>query len=126
MAAHPLTRMALASLAWWAVMSSVGDAAMVLAFALGAIAPLAVSAATWVLVERTHGRTPERVSGLLVKLFGAKLVLFGTYVAVILMLLPNGHLAFVASFTSQYILLHLMEAWYLRRLCSGGTPALGR
>jgi hypothetical protein len=47
-------------------------------------------------------------------------VLFGAYVAAVVGLLDSGTSAFVASFTCQYIVLHLVEAMYLRRLFTVG------
>jgi len=46
------------------------------------------------------------------------LLFFGAYVTAVVMSLPAGKTVFVASFVSQYILLHVMEAIYLRRLFS--------
>jgi hypothetical protein len=93
---------------------------------VGMAGPLAAAASTWLLVVRQHHRAPGLVSALMIKLFAAKLVLFGVYVAVVVMQLSPGHVVpFVVSFTCHYILLHLMEAFYLRRLFAG-DHALGR
>jgi len=54
----------------------------------------------------------------MIKLFAVKLLFFGAYVTAVVMSLPAGKTVFVASFVSQYILLHVMEAIYLRRLFS--------
>jgi hypothetical protein len=83
---------------------------------LGMLGPLAAALASWTIVERVHGRAPGRVPGLMIRLFAAKLVLFGAYVAALALLLPAGNVAFVVSFTCHYILLHVMEAVYLQRL----------
>jgi hypothetical protein len=90
------------------------------AVALGTAGPLAAALATWFVVERTHARAPGQVSGVMIRLFGAKLVLFGGYVAAVVLLLSAGTTAFVVSFTCQYILLHGLEAAFLRRLFAGG------
>jgi hypothetical protein len=125
MAAHPVTVMALASalcllVTWLAAGRQLGPALW------GMVGPLAAAAATWVVLERTHARSPNRVSAALIKLFAAKLLFFGVYVAAVAMLLPAGRIAFALSFTAQYVLLHGMEAWYLRRLLTGSSQALGR
>ncbi|MGH9309215.1 MAG: hypothetical protein ACRD1U_07570 [Vicinamibacterales bacterium] len=94
---------------------------------LGMAGPLAVAGSTWMLVVRLHQRAPDQVSALMIKLFAAKVVLFGAYVAVAVMRLsPENVVPFVVSFTCHYILLHLMEAFYLRRLFAGDQHALGR
>jgi hypothetical protein len=93
---------------------------------LGMAGPLAAAVSAWLLVARTHRRAPAQVAALMIKLFAAKLVLFGAYVAAVVMRLEPGNVvAFVVSFTAHYILLHLMEALYLRRLFAGDRHALG-
>jgi hypothetical protein len=94
---------------------------------VGMAGPLAVAVSTWMLVTRLYQRAPDRVSALMIKLFAAKLMLFGVFVAVAVMSLSPGNVVpFVVSFTCHYILLHLMEAFYLRRLFAGDHHALGR
>lgn len=90
----------------------------------GAAGPLGISIVSWLAVERTHRRNPAGVSALMIKMFGAKLVLVGALVAVAITRLAAGRREFVVSFTVQYILLHAIEAWYLRRLFSSGTAGL--
>jgi hypothetical protein len=93
---------------------------------LGMIGPLAVAAGSWTLVQRTQVRAPARVPGLMIKLFAGKMVVVGGYVAAVVLFLPVRPVPFVASFTAQYALLHMMEAWYLRRLFLGNAGALER
>jgi hypothetical protein len=90
---------------------------------LGMLAPLVVAAGTWVLVEQTYRRTPERVTGLMVAGFAGKMVFFGVYVAVMLKGLALQPTPFVVSFTGYFIALHVMEAFALRRLFAGGSRA---
>jgi hypothetical protein len=59
------------------------------------------------------------VPGVLIKLFGAKMLLVAAYVVIVMSLLPGARVLFVASFTVQYVLLHVMEAFFLRRLFDG-------
>jgi hypothetical protein len=87
------------------------------------LAPLAIAVGSWVLIERTHRRTPERVTGLMVAGFAGKMVFFGVYVAAMLKGLGLQPVPFVVSFTSYFIALHLMEAFALRRLFAGGPRA---
>lgn len=119
MAANPVVRMTAASVVCGIVVWLVAGSDRVGDVVLGMVGPLAAAVGTWIVVERTHARAPERVSGVMVKLFGAKLVLFAAYLAAVVILLSAGHPAFVVSFTCQYVLLHAMEALYLRRLFAG-------
>jgi hypothetical protein len=52
--------------------------------------------------------------------FAGKLVFFGAYVALTLRLLPVRPVPFLASFTSYFIALYLLEALFMRRLFAGG------
>lgn len=72
-------------------------------------------------MERVHRREPAGTSPAMIKLFAAKMVFFGVYVAGVVMLLRVPTRAFVVSFTSQYIMLHFMEAIFLRRLFAAGA-----
>jgi hypothetical protein len=89
----------------------------------GMAGPLAAAVISWVLVHRAHRRAPTQVPGLMIKLFGAKLVLIGGYVAGAVMVLGGAAISFVVSFVAHYLLLHVMEAFYLRRLLLGGPVA---
>jgi hypothetical protein len=122
MATHPLARMALVGAVCWAVLSLMTSADRA-GVTLGVIGPLVVASAAWVLMERAYLRAPEQLSAVMIKLFAAKMVLFGAYVAAVVMLLPTGSIAFVMSFTMTYAVLHVMEALYLRRLLSGRAAA---
>lgn len=115
----PLVRMAAAAAVCCSVLWLFAGPANRGAVVLGMLGPLVAAVATWIAVERMHARAPEQVSGLMIKLFGAKLVLFAGYVAGVVLLLAAGNVAFVVSFTCHYILLHAMEAVYLRRLFAG-------
>lgn len=83
---------------------------------LGMFGPLLVASVTWVLMERTHTRAPERLTALIVAAFAAKLVFFAAYVAVALLVLGARPVPFVASFTGYFIALHMAEVFCLRRL----------
>ena len=83
---------------------------------LGTAGPLAAALATWLVVARTHARARADVPGLMIKLFGAKLVGFAAYVAAVVLLLLEDTTAFVVSFACQYVVLHVVQAIYLRRL----------
>jgi hypothetical protein len=83
---------------------------------LGMSGPLVVAVFTWVLVERTYRWNPGGLTALMMMAFGAKMVLFGTYVVIALRVLSVRPIPFVLSFTTYFIALHLAEALSLRRL----------
>jgi hypothetical protein len=87
---------------------------------LGMVAPLAAVSVSWLLTERTYKRDPQRLTGLMVGAFGAKMLFFGAYVAVMLNLVALRPVPFVASFTGYFIALYLTEALLMRRLFAGG------
>lgn len=125
MASHPVARMACAGAACWVAVSLAAGADGRLAVLLGLLGPLAVAIGSWMVLERTHRRAPAQVPAALIKLFAAKIALIGAFVAAVAILLPAGRTAFAVSFTCHYVLLHAMEAWYLRRLFSDRPAALG-
>jgi hypothetical protein len=117
MATNPVTRMALAALACSLVISLATAGRSPLAVLLGMTGPLAAALVSWRLIARAHRRSPESASAVMIKLFGAKMLFFGAYVAAaILSLPPQSRIPFVVSFVGHYILLHLVEALCLRRL----------
>jgi len=83
---------------------------------LGMIGPLVVGVATMVVVERTYRRDPGALMRLMVKAFGAKMVLYGAYVAAVVALTSLNPIPFIASFCVYFIGLHLTEALLLRSL----------
>lgn len=88
---------------------------------LGMIGPLLAAVVTWVLVERTWTSShPERLTGLMIQAFAAKMVFFAVYIVVMLKMLPVRPIEFVVSFTSYFIALHVTEALCMRRLFARG------
>jgi hypothetical protein len=92
---------------------------------LGSVGPLVAAVATWVVIERLHARKPDQVSNAMIKLLAAKMLFFGAYVASAVLLLQLPVRAFVVSFTSQYIMLHFIEALLLRRLFAAPGGRVG-
>jgi hypothetical protein len=82
----------------------------------GMLAPLVAATGSWVIAERTFRRNPERLTAVMIAAFGAKVVFFGAYVAVMLAVLGLRPTPFVVSFTGYFIGLYLIEALCLRRL----------
>ena len=83
---------------------------------LGAAAPLMVALTTMTMIERTHRRDPVEVTPLMIKAFGAKMVLFGGYVVAVIAYLPISPTPFIVSFAVSFIALHVTEAFRLRSL----------
>lgn len=89
----------------------------------GMLGPLAMVIGSWILMERAYRRNSQRLTAVMVAAFAGKLVFFGAYVAVMLRVLSVRPRTFVASFTSYFIALYLIEALHLRRLFAGGPRA---
>ena len=87
---------------------------------LGMLAPLAVAGVSWLLIERTYRRDPERLTPLMIGAFGVKILFFGAYAAVMLKVVGLRPVPFITSFTSYFIALYLTEALLMRRLFAGG------
>jgi hypothetical protein len=112
----PVAWMAAGSVASWAAAALVAGPMFALEILFGMAGPLAAAGGTWLLMERTYRRDPERLSGLMFKAFAAKMVLFAAYVVFAIEGLGLRPVPFVASFTAYFISLHLTEALWLRRL----------
>lgn len=85
---------------------------------VGMAAPLVIAVATMVAVERVHRQDPRKLTPLMIKAFGTKMVLFGGYVAAVVTLTSLNPIPFVVSFSVYFISLHMTEAWLLRSLFS--------
>jgi hypothetical protein len=82
----------------------------------GMLGPLVSAVLTWVAVERTQRRAPERVTSVMVAGLALKMVLFGVYVVAMLRPLALRPIPFVVSFAGYFIALHVVETVFLRRL----------
>ncbi len=82
----------------------------------GMVGPLAVAAASWIVTKRAYTAAPQRLMGVLITGMAIKAVFFGAYVVVMLRILALRPGPFIASFTSYFIALHMMEALFMRRL----------
>ena len=111
------------SVASWLVATVVAGPALMKELLLGMLAPLLVAVVTWELVARTYRRNRERLTGLMITAFAAKMVFFGAYVSVMLLGLSLRPVPFVVSFTAYFIGLHVTEALYLRQLFLEGADA---
>jgi hypothetical protein len=104
----------------WAAITAAGGWAFNPELAFGMAAPLAGATVSWRMVERTHAQAPERVTSVLIAGFVAKMVFFGVYVALLgtLWLRPE---PLVVAFGASFLVLHMIEAGYLRKLLTNAA-----
>jgi hypothetical protein len=103
----------------WVAASFLGGRENSLEILLGMLGPLVAASATWVITERTYRRDAKSLTALMIKAFAVKMVFFAAYVATVIKALtprPGPPVAFIVSFTTYFIALHLTEALCLRRL----------
>ena len=106
------------SAASWFVAALVVDRRTGIEILAGMLGPLIATTSSWVLAERIYRQRAEVLTTVMATAFVAKIVFFGAYISVVLLLLRFRLVPFVVSFTSYFIGLYLMEALYLRRLFS--------
>ena len=82
----------------------------------GMAAPLIVFSVSWILVERVYRANPERLTSMMIGAVAGKLVFFGAYVGVVVGMLGVQPVPFAASFAGYFIALHMVEAFWLKRL----------
>jgi hypothetical protein len=111
------------SLASWLGIASVFGRDVGLAALAGLLAPLAIAAGSWVLMERTYRRNPGELTRVILRAFIGKMIFFGAYVAIVLSAFSVRPIPFVVSFTASFICLHVMEAICLKRLLAGGLQS---
>jgi hypothetical protein len=114
----PVATMGAASLISWAGTAAIVDRQTSIEVLFGMLGPLAAVSGTWFLAEWIYRQRPEGLTPMMLTAFVLKMAFFGGYVAVMLNVLRFHPVPFVASFTSYFIGLYLMEALYLRRLFS--------
>ena len=114
----PVAALAAAGGASWFVAALVVDQRTGIEILFGMLGPLAATSATWVIAERIYRQRVEALTTVMATAFVAKIVFFGAYLAIMILLLRFRPVPFVVSFTSYFIGLYLMEALYLRRLFS--------
>ena len=82
----------------------------------GVAAPLAAAVCTHVAIARTCRRDPGRLTGVMVRLFAGKFILFGAYIVLAITGLALDVVPFLLSFVTYFTVLHVVEAVHLRRL----------
>jgi hypothetical protein len=83
---------------------------------IGMLAPLIAVSGTWILTERVHRADPGQVTAVMISAFAGKLVFFGAYVGLAIAVLDVRAVPFAVSFAGYFIALHMIEAYWLKRL----------
>jgi hypothetical protein len=99
----------------WAAAVGVWGEAVGLDVGLGLGGPLVAALGTWAMIARTVPADPGRLTRRLLGAFAAKIVFFGVFVVAGIRGLGLRPVAFVASFTVSFVVLHGVEAMLLRR-----------
>jgi hypothetical protein len=115
---RPVVSMVAASVLSWAGATALVDRRTSIEILFGMLGPLGVASGTWFFAEWGYRQRPEALTPLMATAFVLKIVFFGAYVAVMILLLRFRPVPFVVSFTSYFVALYLIEALYLRRLFS--------
>ena len=113
---RPLQWMIAVSVLSWVIVAGVAGGRANPEALYGMAGPLLVAAVSWIITKRTYTAAPERLMGVLITGMAIKAVFFGAYVVVMLRILALRPGPFIASFTSYFIALHMMEALFMRRL----------
>jgi hypothetical protein len=111
-------------LALWAAVEAVGGDAVRPEARYALAAPLVCGVGSWLVTARVHASDPSRVTGMMVVAFGAKALLFGTYVAFAVRGLGLRPVPFALSFAGFFIATYAMEALFLRRLFAGDAGSV--
>ena len=113
----------------WMLASSVGaagilrvvlDSASWLDIGLGFAGPFTAAAVSWRMMARQYRSSPEGLTGVMIRAFAAKMLFIGAYVAVVLISSWSRPIPFVVTFTSFFLLLHILEAIGLHKLQAAG------
>ncbi len=91
--------------------------------ALGVLGPMGAACGSWMLIERTMRRDPTQVTPMMMKLFAVKMLFFGGFVVAAVLGLHLRPAPFMVSFTSAFVVMYFLEAFYLQRLFAAGLRA---
>ena len=114
------------SLMWVAVSVSMVSSAFIATYVMPAVAtevlvgmagPVVVAVGSIMMMDRVSRRTPEGLTRLLIRAFVSKMVVFGLYVTLATVLMSLDVVVFVVSFTMYFVLLYLVETFYVYQLC---------
>lgn len=107
---------------WWAMGMAVASGILWAAIGrgfevlLGVVAPVVTTAVSWVSVTRVWATAPASSLAVMIRGFAVKAVFFIAWVTIVLKGFEVRPEPFVASLTVSFLVLHLMEAWHLKRL----------
>ena len=79
--------------------------------------PVVVAVGSIMMMDRVSRRNPEGLTRLLIRAFVSKMVVFGLYVTLATVLMSLDVVVFVVSFTMYFVLLYLVETFYVYQLC---------
>lgn len=111
---------------WVAVSVSMVSSAFIATYVMPAVAtevlvgmagPVVVAVGSIMMMDRVSRRNPEGLTRLLIRAFVSKMVVFGLYVALATVLMSLDVVVFVVSFTMYFVLLYLVETFYVYQLC---------
>jgi len=114
------------SLMWIAVSVSMVSSAFIATYVMPAVAtevlvgmagPVVVAVGSIMMMDRVSQRTPEGLTRLLIRAFVSKMVVFGLYVVLATVLMSLDVVVFIVSFTMYFVLLYLVETFYVYQLC---------
>ncbi len=83
---------------------------------LGMLGPIGSTAVSWVVVTRIWAKAPERSLSVMVRGFAVKSLFFVAWVTIMLKGFEVRPEPFVVSLVASFLVLHVVEAWSLKRL----------
>lgn len=83
---------------------------------LGVTAPVLTTAASWVSIRRVWATAPDTSLSVMIRGFMVKSLFFIAWVTIMVKGFEVRPVPFVASLTASFLVLHLLEAWCLKRL----------
>jgi len=82
----------------------------------GCLAPLVVVVISWFVMKRAYLANPAGLMPVLLAGMAIKVMFFAAYAVVMLRVLHLQPLPFIASFVLSFVVLHNIEAFFMRRL----------
>lgn len=82
----------------------------------GVVAPALTTAASWLSIARLWAEAPERSLDGMVRGFVVKCLFFVAWVTIVVQGLGIKSIPFVASLVVSFLVLHVIQAWCLKRL----------
>lgn len=82
----------------------------------GMLGPMTAVLVSWVVIRRAYGANPAGLMGVFVAGIAVKLLFFAAYAVVMLRVVDVRPVPFVVSFTCYFVVLHNLEALFMRRL----------